>query len=60
MKYKYAIRVLEERLLKERKYLNIFQRPTKYKAWQDENIETCLYRINELENAIDDLKKIKK
>ena len=56
-KFSYAIRALEERLLKERNLLiNIFQRPTKYKEWQKDNIENSLYRISQLEKGIEDLK----
>jgi len=54
-KFNYAIKVLEECLLKERQYLVIFQKPTEHKEWQTDNIDNCLYRISQLENGIEDL-----
>lgn len=80
--YKYSLRVLEERLAKEKEYLTMFNLQMKSQlmkeenhndwyikhnlealfAWEEEcqrvrdyvnkNVESCTYRINELEETI--------
>ena len=55
LKYPYSIKVLEERLVKERKMMAIFKKPTEHKQWQETNIDTCEHRINELEQTIEHL-----
>jgi len=56
IKYPYSIRVLEERLVKERKYLEIFNKPTRHLDWQKANVDSCEHRINELVETIEHLK----
>ena len=52
IKCPYAIKVLEERLTTERKWLEKFKTPTEHKQWQETNINSCEHRINELIETI--------
>lgn len=58
----YAIKVLTQRLEKERKDLIIFEQELRVVddkssiAWADTNKKTCEYRIKELEESIEILK----
>lgn len=58
IKYPFSIKMLEERLTKEREMLQCFKMPTKHIEWQTANIESCEYRINELLETIKHLKTI--
>ena len=58
VKYPFAIKVLNDALSREKRYLKLFKRPTEHKEWQERNIESCEHRIEELKITIEHLKKI--
>jgi len=57
IKYPFSIRILEERLSLEQKWLVIFNN-SKGTDFGDANIQSCEHRIEELKNSIENLKLI--
>lgn len=57
IKYPYSIKVLEERLMMEQKHLKLFKKNRDSSPeWGDTNIQSCEYRVGELEKCIGELK----
>ncbi len=57
IKFPFSIRILEERLRLEEKYLKTFKKyREKSPEWADSNIESCNHRMGELQEAIEFLK----
>jgi len=59
IKYPFVIRTIEERLILENKYLELFKKHrNEAPDWGDSNIHSCEHRIDELKESIEFLKTI--
>ncbi len=59
-KYPFCIKLLEDRIILEKHWLDIFNKHYNEDVeWAKSNIDCCNFRISELENCIQILKDIK-